>query len=162
MQPLWPRFEGISSWARLTGKIQPVVVEIWEVALIISFDNIWFGFPSLNLKFGKDTTSGYSDIPNYFFWGRLPWEVVLIVSFHNIWLGLLSLSFKFGKDPTSGCWDIPIFQSSWLWAATYNVWAATYNVWAATYKFSLTIMPLRGPILQDETCQIFSWADPPR
>jgi hypothetical protein len=112
-QPLGPRFDGISSWARLTGKIHPVGVEIWEVALIISFDNIWFGLPSLIFKFGKDPTSGYSDIPNNFFWGRLLWKVVLIVSFHNIWLGLLSFSFKFGKDPTSGCWDIPIFQSSW-------------------------------------------------
>ena len=42
-------------------------------------------------------------------------------------------------------------------AATYNGAAATYNGAAATYMVTISIiMPLCGPILQAETCQIFS------
>ena len=47
-------------------------------------------------------------------------------------------------------------------AATYIGAAATYIGAAATYMFLQKIIPLRGSILQVETCQIFSLAENPR
>ena len=47
-------------------------------------------------------------------------------------------------------------------AATYIGAAATYIGAAATYMFLQKILPLRGSILQVETCQIFSLAENPR
>ena len=47
-------------------------------------------------------------------------------------------------------------------AATYIGTAATYIGAAATYMFLQKILPLRGSILQVETCQIFSLAENPR
>ena len=44
-------------------------------------------------------------------------------------------------------------------AATYIGAAATYIGAAATYMFLQKIIPLRGSILQVETCQIFSLAE---
>jgi hypothetical protein len=87
---------------------------------------IWFGHPSLSLKFEYDPISGN-------IWGHLPMEVVFILRINKIWFGHIRLSFKFEIDPISGCWDIPlfIFWDSFHLKNLYNkVWS-----WVGSYKW---------------------------
>jgi hypothetical protein len=82
----------------------------------------------------------------------------------QFWFGPLSLSFKSEEDPMSGCWDRTL--TNW-WGGKSNFKLLRRDGWVGEWVGGrvgrwLTIqilIPLCGPFLQDETCQIFSQAE---
>jgi hypothetical protein len=79
------------------------------------------------------------------------WGCLFLVNF-LFWFGPQSLSLEFEEDPISGCWDIPLLikvggrLAGWL-----GGWLAGWlGGWLSDYTATL------WPILQEETCQIFS------
>ena len=77
------------------------------------------------------------------------WRSSLLIC--KMWFGYLNLSLKFWYDPIIGSLDIQLFISHVVG------WVDEKSGGGSAKKSTIQkIIPLRGPILQAETCQIYS------
>ena len=69
-----------------------------KIVFICSICKLWFSHLSFSLKFEKDSTNDYWNIPLLIFWGH-PLEIIFIWSICKLRFVHYSLSVKFEIDP---------------------------------------------------------------
>ena len=138
-----PKFEigGISFQLIFWGLLSLEVIFIWVFPLVPF---------SLSIQFWEDMIRGCCNIQLLISWGHLSIEVIFIWSLFKFWFGPLHSRFKCGEEQANTYGenqDINLGDRDWLHRL-------------CGWWFSQEIMPLRGPILQAKTCQIFSKIGP--
>jgi hypothetical protein len=118
------------------------VVFHWRSSSFTKSFKFLFGSQDLSLKVEEGQQSGYLDIPllNIL---RSSSIGIFITFYFQFWFCPLSLCLKFEKDPYSGCRD------NW---ENKEINLGDRVVVGGGWWFLQEIMPLRGPILQAESC----------